>query len=79
MGWAGFNLVEGIIDHHLLNLHHVRDLPEHVPLYDWVFLLIGGVLLGGIGWMMARAPRTRIRKDRGPERSGSSSRTRPTA
>lgn len=42
-GWGAFNLVEGIVDHHLLELHHVRDLPFHVPLYDWVFLLAGGV------------------------------------
>ena len=55
LGWAAFNLVEGIIDHHLLQLHHVRDLPVHVPSYDWAFLLIGGVLLGAIGWMMSRS------------------------
>jgi uncharacterized membrane protein len=54
LGWALFNLVEGIIDHHLLELHHVRDLPAHVPLYDWAFLLIGGVLLGAVGWWMSR-------------------------
>ncbi|HEX2080422.1 MAG TPA: DUF2243 domain-containing protein [Longimicrobium sp.] len=54
LGWAGFNLAEGIIDHHLLNLHHVRDLPAHVPAYDWAFLLVGGILLGAIGWMMSR-------------------------
>ena len=43
MGWGWFNLVEGIVDHHLLELHHVRDLPEHVPLFDWLFLLVGGM------------------------------------
>jgi uncharacterized membrane protein len=48
-GWGGFNLVEGIVDHHLLELHHVRDLPAHVPLYDWLFLLIGGVGLIVVG------------------------------
>jgi uncharacterized membrane protein len=42
VGWGLFNLIEGLIDHHLLGLHHVRDLPLHVPLYDWLFLLIGG-------------------------------------
>jgi uncharacterized membrane protein len=49
VGWGGFNLVEGIIDHHLLELHHVRDLPQHLPAYDWAFLLVGGagfLLLG---------------------------------
>jgi uncharacterized membrane protein len=56
LGWAAFNLVEGIVDHHLLNLHHVRDIPVHVPLYDWVFLLVGGVLLGAAGGWMSRQP-----------------------
>lgn len=53
-GWGAFNLVEGVVDHHLLGLHHVRDLPVHVPLYDYLFLAVGGVgfLLGG--WLLAR-------------------------
>jgi uncharacterized membrane protein len=54
LGWGAFNLVEGIIDHHILELHHVRDLPMHVPLYDWLFLGIGGVGLLLIGWWLAR-------------------------
>ena len=43
MGWGVFNLIEGVIDHHVLNLHHVRDLPVHVPIYDWTFLALAGV------------------------------------
>ena len=54
LGWGAFNLVEGIIDHHLLEIHHVRDLPMHVPLYDWLFLGIGGVGLLLTGWSLAR-------------------------
>lgn len=54
LGWGIFNLVEGIIDHHLLELHHVRDMPVHVPAYDWWFLGIGGVLFILIGWWMSR-------------------------
>ena len=49
-GWGLFNLVEGLMDHHVLGLHHVRDIPTHVPLYDWLFLAVGGlgfILLGG--------------------------------
>lgn len=53
-GWGVFNLVEGIIDHHLLGLHHVRNLPVHVPIYDWVFLVIAGVGFIVLGWVMAR-------------------------
>jgi uncharacterized membrane protein len=55
LGWGLFNLVEGIIDHHLLGLHHIRDLPAHVPLYDWLFLLIGGVGFITLGSMSLRA------------------------
>lgn len=54
LGWGIFNLVEGVIDHHLLELHHVRDLPAHVPAYDYLFLLAGaGLTL--LGWLIARA------------------------
>lgn len=54
LGWGIFNLVEGLIDHHLLGIHHVRDMPAHVPLYDWLFLGIGGVGLIVLGWLMSR-------------------------
>jgi uncharacterized membrane protein len=57
-GWGWFNLVEGAIDHHLLNLHHVRDMPVHQPMYDWIFLAVGGVGLIVIGWTLMR-PRVR--------------------
>jgi uncharacterized membrane protein len=53
-GWGLFNLVEGVIDHHLLNIHHVRDLPTHIPIYDWVFLAVGGIGFITIGLLMMR-------------------------
>lgn len=57
-GWGAFNLVEGIIDHHVLELHHVRDMPVHVPAYDWIFLGVGGVGLLALGWtLMGSRPR----------------------
>jgi uncharacterized membrane protein len=43
-GWGGFNVVEGIVDHHLLNLHHVRPGPDAL-LYDLGFLAWGAVML----------------------------------
>jgi uncharacterized membrane protein len=54
LGWGVFNLVEGIVDHQVLGLHHVRDLPVYVPAYDWIFLGIGGVAFIAIGWWLAR-------------------------
>lgn len=53
-GWGTFNLVEGVINHHLLQLHHVRDSPVHVPAYDYAFLLIGGIGFIVLGWLIAR-------------------------
>ncbi len=43
-GWGLFNTVEGVVDHHLLQLHHVRPGPDEV-LYDLGFLMWGVVML----------------------------------
>jgi len=55
-GWGGFNLIEGVIDHHILNLHHVRDMPVHLPIYDWIFLAVGGGGLLLLGWLLMQVP-----------------------
>ena len=54
LGWGVFNFVEGVIDHMLLELHHVRDMPVHVPLYDWLFLAVGGALLIAVGLLLSK-------------------------
>jgi uncharacterized membrane protein len=52
IGWGLFNLVEGLIDHHLLQLHHVYE-PAGLSVWDWLFLLWGAGMLGG-GWWLCR-------------------------
>jgi uncharacterized membrane protein len=54
IGWGLFNLVEGIVDHHLLGIHHVRSGPDQL-VWDLAFLAFGALLVGG-GWLLARAP-----------------------
>jgi uncharacterized membrane protein len=54
LGFGLFNLVEGVIDHHVLQTHHVVDLPRHVPAFDWLFLAVGGGLMLVVGWALAR-------------------------
>ena len=44
LGWGLFNLVEGIIDHHILNIHHVVERPGHLT-WDLAFLGSGVVLI----------------------------------
>ena len=58
MGFGLFNLVEGLVDHHLLGIHHVN---ETVPRDQWVywdvgFLLWGAAMLVG-GWALLRPGR----------------------
>lgn len=50
-GWGLFNLVEGLIDHQILQLHHViQRAPQPAQLiWDLTFLAVGGVLLIAIG------------------------------
>ena len=54
-GWGLFNLVEGIIDHHILHLHHVVEA-HGVSVYDYAFLL-SGVLMIVIGQLLIRSGR----------------------
>lgn len=51
-GWGLFNLVEGTIDHEILQLHHVVQNGNH-PLWDAVFLGAGLILLVA-GWRLIR-------------------------
>jgi hypothetical protein len=43
-------VVEGLVDHYLLNLHHVRPGPNQAA-YDIAFLVFGALLaIGGFAW-----------------------------
>jgi len=49
-GWGLFNVVEGLLDHYILNLHHVRPGPNQA-IYDIAFLICGAMLaIGGLAW-----------------------------
>lgn len=52
-GWGIFNLVEGIVDHHILEIHHVKPGPDEA-LFDIGFLVLG-VLLLAVGVAMGRS------------------------
>jgi len=48
MGWGIFNVVEGLVDHHILGVHHVRDDIGSPLSWDIAFLVVGGLLaIGG--------------------------------
>lgn len=50
-GWGIFNVVEGIVDHHVLGVHHVRDDVGSPLSWDIAFLVFGVVLVIG-GWLL---------------------------
>ena len=45
IGWGAFNLVEGIIDHQILDIHHVRDDLGGPRSWDIGFLALGALLV----------------------------------
>ena len=59
LGWGLFNLVEGIIDHHVLGIHHVRPGANELA-WDVGFLGFGALLVA-LGWALIRAATPRIR------------------
>ena len=65
IGFGAFNLVEGIVDHQILGLHHVN---ETVPQSQWLawdlgFLAWGALMVGG-GWLLVRSGRRRTAQRR---------------
>jgi uncharacterized membrane protein len=57
MGWGLFNLVEGIIDHHILSLHHVYEQAGQ-SVWDWLFLAFGIALIAS-GWFIVTSERNK--------------------
>jgi uncharacterized membrane protein len=53
VGWGAFNVVEGIVDHHILQIHHVHAGPNQ-PWWDLGFLIWGAIMLVG-GLLLTRA------------------------
>lgn len=54
-GWGLFNLVEGILDHHILGIHHVHNGPYQLW-WDLSFLALGALLFAG-GYLLQRGGR----------------------
>jgi len=55
MGFGIFNVVEGIIDHHLIGIHHVN---ETVPRGQWIYWDLGFLIWGAgmlvAGWLLLK-------------------------
>jgi uncharacterized membrane protein len=58
-GWGIFNVVEGLINHQLLGIHHVRDDLGGPLSWDIGFLIFGVLLIVG-GWLLYRRGRREL-------------------
>ena len=56
IGFGAFNVIEGLVNHHLLGIHHVNEtVPRDLWLYwDLGFLLWGALMWAG-GWWLKRS------------------------
>lgn len=55
LGWGLFNLVEGLIDHHILQVHHVVQRAEGIAQLYWDLAFdLSGIILIFTGAMMIR-------------------------
>lgn len=54
IGFGGFNTIEGIINHHILEMHHVIDVANPLA-FDLTFLVVGGLAFLAAGGLLLRS------------------------
>lgn len=62
LGWGIFNIVEGIIDHHLLKLHNVREIASNPEAWNYYFLSFSFLIMLG-GYLLAKKHHAAEEKD----------------
>ena len=65
VGWGAFNLVQGVIDHQILGIHHARDDLGGPMSWDIGFLVFGALLVL-IGLALSRAGENALDRVGGP-------------
>jgi uncharacterized membrane protein len=70
VGWGLFNVLDEVVNHALLDLHHIRE-GENELVYDMAFLAFGVVQLL-VGSLLVRSGRNRLRESVGRAVSGPS-------
>lgn len=60
IGFGGFNTVEGIVNHHILQMHHVIEVADPF-VFDLVFLIIGGLAFLALGAIILKSQKAKIK------------------
>lgn len=53
LGWGIFNLVEGLLNHQIFKLHHIRELSPNYLLWDYGFTVLS-IFMAIAGWMLIK-------------------------
>lgn len=64
LGWGIFNVVEGVVNHQVLGVHHVRDDLGGPLSWDLGFLVFGVLLIIG-GWLLHKRGEADLTRRRG--------------
>jgi uncharacterized membrane protein len=65
IGFGAFNTVEGLINHHLLGIHHVNELvPESQRIYWDIGFIVWGVVMLVVGYFFVRRGQSTFEADR---------------
>jgi uncharacterized membrane protein len=54
LGWGIFNFLDGVVNHHLLALHNVREDVANRQAWNLGWTVVAGVALPLFGWYLAR-------------------------
>ncbi len=65
LGWGLFNVIEGVIDHQILGIHHVHPGANELA-WDLGFLAFGALLVAAGAVLSSRRPPPAARTSRGP-------------
>lgn len=76
LGWGLFNLVEGLIDHQLLGVHHVHPGSDELA-WDLGFLLLGALLCAAGGSLIRIGRHWPLRRDDDLSRRAAKVRAKP--
>lgn len=60
-GWGIFNVLDGMVNHQILGVHHVRDDLDGPLSWDIGFLVLGSLLILG-GWALHRRGLSRMER-----------------
>jgi uncharacterized membrane protein len=60
IGFGGFNTIEGIINHLVLEMHHVIDVANPLA-FDLTFLVVGGLAFLAAGGLLLRSRKARLK------------------